>query len=107
MKKFSYHCYALLIAALACAGLSGCQTSGTAGPWATASVAAPAGQNVAQLIIRRAPNMGAGVVLDVKTDGTSVRALAGGEIYMGSVSPRQHTVAALLRQIQLHQLPTT
>src|SRR5438876_6125079 len=107
MKKFSYHCYALLIAALVCAGLSGCQTSGTAGPGATASAAAPAGQNVAQLIIRRAPNMGTGLFLDVKIDGTSVGALAAGETYRGNLSPGQHTVAVLLRPNQLNLPPTT
>ena len=104
MKKFSYHCYALLIAALVCVGLSGCQTSGTAAPGATASAA---GQNVAQLIIRRAPNMGTGLFLDVKIDGTSVGALAAGETYRGNLSPGQHTVAVLLRPNQLNLPPTT
>src|SRR6266566_9754388 len=97
MRKFSYHCYALLIAALVCVGLSGCQTSGTAASGARASVTAPAGQNAAQLIIRRAPNMGTGLFLDVSIDGTRVGALAMGETYRGTLSPGQHVISVLLR----------
>src|SRR6266436_793263 len=87
METFSYYSCVLVIAALACAGLSGCETSGTAASGATASVTAPAGQNAAQLIIRRAPNMGNGLFLDVSIDGTRVGALSMGETYRGSLSP--------------------
>jgi hypothetical protein len=106
MKKINYHCYVLLIGALACAGLSGCETSGTAAPGATASVAAPAGQGAAQLIIRRAPNMGTGLFLDVSIDGTGVGALSMGETYRGSLSPGQHVVSVILRPNQLNLPPT-
>jgi hypothetical protein len=106
MKKLTYHCYVLLICALTCAGLAGCETTGTAAPGATASVAAPAGQGAAQLVIRRAPNMGTGLFLDVTIDGARVGALAPGETYRGALSPGQHTVAVLLRPNQLNLPPT-
>jgi hypothetical protein len=106
MKKFNYHCYVLLTAALACAGFSGCETSGTGAPGATASVTAPAGQNAAQLIIRRAPNMGTGLFLDVKIDGARVGALAMGETYRGTLSPGQHAISVILRPNALNLPPT-
>src|SRR5437879_3937920 len=106
MKKFNYHFCVLLIRALACAGLSGCETSGTAAPGATASVTAPAGQNAAQLIIRRAPNMGTGLFLDVSIDGARVGGLSMGETYRGTLSPGQHVVSVILRPNQLNLAPT-
>jgi hypothetical protein len=106
MKTFSYYSCVLVIAALACAGLSGCETSGTAAPGATASVTAPAGQNAAQLIIRRAPNMGTGLFLDVSIDGANVGALSTGETYRGTLSPGQHVISVLLRPNQLNLPPT-
>jgi hypothetical protein len=106
MKKLNYHSCVLLIAALACAGLSGCETSSTAAPGATASVAAPAGQGAAQLIIRRAPNMGTGLFLDIKIDGVKVGALSMGETYRGSLSPGKHVVSVILRPNQLNLPPT-
>jgi hypothetical protein len=106
MKKFSYHSCVLLIGALACAGLSGCETSGTAAPGATASVAAPAGQNAAQLIIHRDPNMGAGLFLDVSIDGVNVGAVSMGQTYRGSLSPGKHVVSVILRPNQLNLRPT-
>src|SRR6266446_1560080 len=106
MKTFSYYSCVLVIAALACAGLSGCETSGTAAPGATASVTAPVGQNAAQLIIRRAPNMGNGLFLDVSIDGARVGALALGETYRGALSPGQHVISVILRPNQLDLRPT-
>lgn len=106
MKKFSYYSCVLLIAALACAGLSGCETSGTAAPGATASVTAPAGQNAAQLIVRRAANMGSGLFLDVSIDGARVATLSIGQKYRGTLSPGQHVVSVLLRPNQLNLAPT-
>jgi hypothetical protein len=106
MKKFNYHSCVLVIAALACAGLSGCETSGTAAPGATASVAAPATQGGAQLVIRRAANMGTGLFLDVTIDGARAGTLARGETYRGSLSPGQHVVSVILRPNQLNLTPT-
>jgi hypothetical protein len=106
MKTFSYYSCVLVIAALVCAGLSGCETSGTAAPGATASVAAPAGQNAAQLIIRRSPNMGTGLFLDVSIDGANVGTVPMGQTYRGSLSPGQHVISVILRPNQLHLSPT-
>jgi len=105
MKKFIYHSCVLLIAALACAGLSGCETSGTAGPAATGN-AAPAGQGAAQLVIRRAANMGTGVFLDIDIDGASVGSIGPGATYRGNLSPGQHVVSVVLRPNALN-LPRT
>jgi hypothetical protein len=107
-KTFNYQAYAFLITALAltCAALSGCEMSGTAAPGATTSVAGPASQNGARLIIRRAANMGTGLFLDIDIDGTSVGSIGMGEIYRGSLLPGRHVVSVLLRPNQLN-LPRT
>jgi hypothetical protein len=106
MKTFIYYNCVLVIAALACAAFSGCETSGTAGPGATASVTAPASQDAARLVIRRAANMGTGLFLDIDIDGASVGSIGMGETYRGSLSPGQHVVSVLLRPNQLN-LPRT
>ena len=106
MKKFNFHCYVLLIVALACANLSECETSSTATSKATASVTAPAGQGAAQLIIRRAANMGNGLFLDIKIDGANVATLSLGQTYRGSLSPGQHVISVILRPNQLQLSPT-
>ena len=106
MKKFNYHYCVLLIAALACAGLSGCETSGTAAPGATASVAAPASQGGAQLVIRRSPNLGTGLFLDIKIDGVSMGSVGYGQTYRGPLSPGQHTVSVIVRPNMLFLSPT-
>jgi len=106
MKTFVYYSCVLVIAALACAGLAGCETSGTAAPGATTSVAGPASQNAARLIIRRAANMGTGLFLDIDIDGASVGSIGMGEIYRGSLLPGRHVVSVLLRPNQLN-LPRT
>jgi hypothetical protein len=107
-KRFNYQAYAFLITALAltCAALSGCEMSRTADPGATTSVAGPASQNAARLIIRRAANMGTGLFLDIDIDGASVGSIGMGEIYRGSLLPGQHVVSVLLRPNQLN-LPRT
>jgi hypothetical protein len=107
-KRVNHQAYAFLITALAltCAVLSGCEMSGTAPPGATTSVAGPASQNAARLIIRRAANMGTGLFLDIDIDGASVGSIGMGEIYRGSLLPGQHVVSVLLRPNQLN-LPRT
>ena len=80
--------------------------SGTAAPGATTSVAGPASQSAARLIIRRAANMGTGLFLDIDIDGASVGSIGMGEIYRGSLLPGQHVVSVLLRPNQLN-LPRT
>ena len=106
MKNLFNHFCVLLIATLACAGFSGCETSGTAAPGATASVAAPAGQGAAQLVIRRSPNLGAGLFLDIKIDGGRVGSIGYGETYRGPMSPGQHTLSVIVRPNQLFLSPT-
>jgi hypothetical protein len=106
MKKFSYYSCVLLIAALACAGFSGCETSGTAAPGTTASVAAQASQGGAQLVIRRSPNMGTGLFVDIKIDGARVGSIGYGETYRGPVSPGQHTLSVIVRPNQMFLSPT-
>jgi len=107
-KRFNYQAYAFLITALAltCAALSGCEMSGTAAPGATTSVAGPASQNAARLIIRRAANMGTGLFLDIDIDGASVGSTGVGEIYRGSLSPGQHVISVVMRPNRLN-LPRT
>jgi hypothetical protein len=107
-KKFNYHGYAFLITALALtsAALSGCETSGTPATGATTSVAGPASQSAARLIIRRGANMGTGLFLDIDIDGASVGTIGIGKTYRGSLSPGQHVVSVLLRPNQLN-LPRT
>jgi hypothetical protein len=103
-KKFNYHGYAFLITALALtsAALSGCETSGTPATGATTSVAGPASQSAARLIIRRGANMGTGLFLDIDIDGASVGTIGIGKTYRGSLSPGQHVVSVLLRPNKLN-----
>ena len=106
MKKSCYYnCYVMLMAAVACAGLAGCETTGTAGP-AAAGNAASAGQGAAQLVIRRAANMGTGLFLDIDIDGVSVGSIGPGATYRGTLPPGKHVVSVVLRPNQLN-LPRT
>jgi hypothetical protein len=89
MKKFSYHCYVLLIAALA----FGFVTS--------APAASPS-----QLIIYRAANLGTGLFLDINIDGTNAGTIGMGQTYTGSISPGQHQISVLLRPNMLYLSPT-
>ena len=108
MKKHDHHSCALLIVtlALSCASLSGCETSGTAIPGPTASMAAPGATNAGRLVIRRAANLGAGLFLSVSIDGVKVTDLAMGETYDGPLSPGQHVLSARLRPNLLFLAPT-
>jgi hypothetical protein len=89
MKKFNYHCYVLLIAALGC----GVVTS------------APAAQP-GQLTIYRAANLGTGVFLDVNIDGANAATIGMGQTYTGSLSPGKHQISVLLRPNLLFLAPT-
>jgi hypothetical protein len=106
MKKFGYYCYVLLITALVCAGLAGCETSGTTAPGTTASAAGSASQDASQLIIRRAANLGSGLFLDITINGVRVGSLSVGRTYRGSLAPGQHVVSVLLVPNQLNLPPT-
>ena len=110
MKNYNWYGCGLLIVALACTTLSGCETSGT-GASSTASASAdsmPAssGKNAGRLIIQRAANLGTALVLNVSIDGKQVAALPRGQTYSGSISPGQHVVSVLLVPNQLNLPPT-
>jgi hypothetical protein len=108
MKTFNCHRCALLILALtlACAGLSGCETTGTVAGGSAAPVAAPPSQNAARLIIRRAPNLGIGLFLSVSIDGAKLTDLGYGETYDGALSPGQHVLSVIVRPNLLYLSPT-
>ena len=110
MKNYKWYRCGLLIVVLAYAALSGCETSGTGAlstaSASTASMPASSSKNAGRLIIQRAANMGAGLVLNVSIDGKQVAALPRGQTYSGSISPGQHVVSVLLVPNQLNLLPT-
>jgi hypothetical protein len=99
MKKFNYQNCALLIVALASASFLTCETSG-------AATREQPGTNPGRLIIRRAPNLGTGLFLDVSIDGVRAGAVGYGQTYDGPLSPGQHRVSVLLRPNQLFLSPT-
>ena len=105
MKRFNYYHCVLLIATLAWAALSGCEST-SAGGSAGAATAAPAVQGGAQLVVRRSPTMGTGLVLDVSVDGKLMGTISEGQTFRRSVSPGTHVVSVLLRPNQLDLQPT-
>ena len=110
MKNYKWYRCGLLIVALACATLSGCETSSTGASStasaSTASIPASSSKNAGRLIIQRAANMGTGLVLNVSIDGKQVAAVPRGQTYSGSISPGQHVVSVLLVPNQLNLRPT-
>src|SRR5439155_16174633 len=103
MKNYNYYGCGLLIVALACATLSGCETSGTG---ASSTASAPmASTNTGRLIIRRVANLGTAEVLNISIDGKQVSALPRGQTYTGSISPGQHVVSVLAIPNQLNLRP--
>ena len=110
MKNYNYYGCGVLIVALACPTLSGCETSGTGASStasaSTASMPASSSKNAGRLIIQRAANMGSGLVLNISIDGKQVAALPRGQTYSGSISPGQHVVSVLLVPNQLNLPPT-
>ncbi len=104
MKNYNYYGCGLLIVALACATLSGCETSGT-GASNTAS-APTASTNTGRLIIKRVANLGTAEMLNISIDGKQVATIPRGQTYSGSLSPGQHVVSVLAIPNALHLLPT-
>ena len=92
MKNYNWYGCGLLIVALACATLSGCETSGTGAlstpSESTASMPASSSKNAGRLIIQRVANLGTGLVLQISIDGKQVATLPRGQTYNGSLSPR-------------------
>ena len=110
MKNCNWYGCGLLIVALACATLSGCETTGTeASSTASASTAfmsASSSKNAGHLIIQRVPDLGTAEVLNISIDGKQVATLPRGQTYSGSLSPGQHVVSVLAIPNALHLLPT-
>ena len=110
MKNCNWYGCGLLIVALACATLSGCETTGTeASSTASASTAfmsASSSKNAGHLIIQRLPDLGTAEVLNISIDGKQVATLPRGQTYSGSLSPGQHVVSVLAIPNALHLLPT-
>jgi hypothetical protein len=104
MKRFNYYHCVLLIATLAWAALSGCESTsaGSAG----AAAAAPAVQGGGQLIVRRSPTMGSNLVLDVSVDGALMGSVSEGQTFQRSLAPGTHVVSVLLRPNGLNLQPT-
>jgi hypothetical protein len=61
----------------------------------------------AQLIIRRAANLGTGLTVQITIDGKPAGRLSIGHTYRGSLSPGTHTVSVLLLPNRLALQPTT
>ena len=102
MKKINYHSCALLIAALACATFSGCQTSTTASSGSAMTVAT--NTDAGRLVINRAPNLGE--TLFVSIDGVKVSQVRKGDTYTGPLSPGQHVLSVILEPNHLNLPPT-
>lgn len=102
MKKLLYQGCVLMIAALACANFSGCQTSNTASS-AGAATAAP-NQDGGRLIIHRAANLGQGLLVSI--DGVKNPPVREGETYTGTLAPGQHVVSVILYPNRLNLPPT-
>ena len=110
MKNYNRYGCGLLIVALTCATLTGCETSGTGAlstpSESTASMPASSSKNAGRLIIQRVANLGTGLVLQISIDGEQVATLPRGQTYNGSLLPGQHVVSVLAVPNQLHLLPT-
>ena len=99
MKKFEYENWVLLIVALTSTAFLTCEASGTA-------ARQQPGTNPGRLIIRRAPNLGTGLFLDVSIDGVRAGTVGYGQTYDGPLSPGRHLVSVFLRPNQLFLSPT-
>jgi len=104
MKRFNYYYCLLLIATLAWAALSGCEST-SAGSAGAATAAAPV-QGGGQLIVRRSPTMGSNLVLDVSVDGALMGSVSEGQTFQRSLAPGTHVVSVLLRPNGLNLQPT-
>jgi hypothetical protein len=110
MKNYNYYTCGLLIVALACATLSGCETSSTGASStasaSTASMPASSSKNAGRLIIQRVADLGTAEILNISIDGKQVAAIPRGQTYSGSLSPGQHVVSVLAIPNALHLRPT-
>ena len=61
-------------------------------PWGSASA-----QSNARLIIRRAPDLGANIIVQLSIDGREVAYLTYGHTYSGAIAPGRHVLAVAPR----------
>lgn len=106
MKKIiGYHC-SLFIVTLGFISLSGCGTTGTGTSSSTSAASTIASADSGRLVIRRIPNIGSGLVLNVSIDGKQAGSVRKGQTYNGSLSAGPHVVSVLLTPNRLHLAPT-
>jgi len=94
-------CSYVLVVALMCAAVVGCQNgSTTSGSATTAATNSDSGR----LIIHRAANLAETLIVSI--DGTKVSELAVGNTYTGSLAPGAHVLSVILEPNQLNLKPT-
>jgi hypothetical protein len=106
MKKSNYCSCGLLIVALGLAILLGTQATGIGASNSTSSPSTMASTDSGTLVIRRAPNLGSLIVLDVSVDGQHVASLSPGQAYNGSLSAGAHLLSVMARPNNMHLSPT-
>jgi len=93
-------CSYILVVALMCVAVVGCQSGNTTGSATTASTSSDSGH----LIIHRTANLAETLIVSI--DGAKVSELGVGDSYSGSLSPGQHTLSVILEPNQLNLKPT-
>ena len=100
MRKLIY-CSYVLIVALICGAVAGCQSDGTTSGSAPAVATS---SDSGRLIIHRAANLAETLIISI--DGAKVSELSVGNTYNGSLTPGQHTLSVILEPNQLNLAPT-
>lgn len=106
MKKSNYFSCGLLVVAFGFTIFSGCGTTGTGASSSTSTASTMASADSGRLVIRRIPNLGSGLVLNVSIDGKQAGSVRKGQTYNGSLSAGPHVVSVLLTPNKLHLTPT-
>jgi hypothetical protein len=94
-------CSYVLVVALLCAAVVGCQSGNTTS--GSATMAAPSSDS-GRLVIHRAANLAETLIVSI--DGAKVSELGVGDSYSGSLSPGPHTLSVILEPNQLNLKPT-
>ena len=106
MKKINCFSCGLIILALGVIIFSGCETAGSGSSTSTSSVSSTANANSGNLVIKRAPNMGSALFLNVSIDGKRAGTFGVGQSYKGSLSEGPHVVSVILEPNGLNLPPT-
>jgi hypothetical protein len=96
MKSYSYSCQNALILIVACLFLSGYAASQAMSSGAQSGRAATLVQPVngaARLVIRRIPDLGNAVTVNLSIDGIPVATIPYGHAYEGFLSPGRHVLS--------------